>query len=224
MSLRSRYQLRRGFTLLEIILTMSIVAVIAMVLYSAMQVTIRAQRSAARTVTLTRSATLALDMAAHDLMSTPAPKGQLAGPFLVTRVAADESALEFYALGRDWDESVFADGVRLVALELRSEPGGGRALVRTVRRNLLATTAVTSQEEVLCRNVRAFSARLFDGSTWGDSWDSTAVDDVLPQVVELVIEVADPDRPDEAPMRLSRLVAMSCASAPAAPTDEEVAP
>jgi hypothetical protein len=71
-------------------------------------------------------------------------------------------------------------------------------------------------EEVLCRNVRAFSLRYFDGYTWQESWDSTTLDNALPLAVAMTLELDDPANPAPAGMKVpgravTRVFPLACA-------------
>jgi hypothetical protein len=87
-------------------------------------------------------------------------------------------------------------------------------LVRRVTRNLLPTTEPEVEEEILCRDVRSFTVKYFDGTTWQDSWDSEAMGDVLPAAVEMTLETLIPGgRPGREPRvyRMTRMIPLICA-------------
>jgi hypothetical protein len=70
-------------------------------------------------------------------------------------------------------------------------------------------------EEVLCRGVRSFTLRYWDGYTWQDVWDSTQVDNMLPAAVEARLELDWPPQqrpsPDAQPTyRAIRIVSLAC--------------
>ena len=81
-----------------------------------------------------------------------------------------------------------AGEVRMVELLLVPSPSGN-ILVRRVTTNLLSQTTQTPYDEVVCRGVRSFNLRYFDGSTWQDSWDSTLMENHCPTAVEVSIEL-----------------------------------
>jgi hypothetical protein len=139
--------------------------------------------------------------------SIPPPTGTYCGPFVGVN-----DAVQFCTIGRDEprDDSPLAEGVRRVDLMLRSDVQPP-ALVRRVTRNLQPASTADYVEEVLARDVTAFSLRYFDGGMWQESWDSTVVGDVLPMAVGVIVEVGDAAKPDTPPKRVSIVVPLSCA-------------
>lgn len=183
----------RAFSMLELLLAMAMVAMLALSLYTSMHVATRARRSAAAAVAPMRAATIAMDMICRDLESVPPPTGLLAGEFLGARQSSgtgEAAYLQFYCLGSDGNDPRLpvCEGVRQVELLLRTDVTPP-ALVRRVNRNLLASTQVMPEEEVLCRGVRSFAVQYFDGTYWQTEWDSTTVGDVLPMAVQIELEM-----------------------------------
>ena len=208
---------RRGFSLLELILALGMIAILAATLYSAMWWATRAKRSTMREMELTRSGVIAADLVRQDFESVPPPSGILAREFVGLHVpgdaGGDADAVEFSSIGRDAQdlESPMSEGVRRVEYALRTDIQPP-ALVRRVTRNLLATSEAQVEEEILCRNVRSFSLRYFDGTTWQETWDSTTLDNNLPTAVAITLELANPlDPQSEVGGRsITRIVPLSC--------------
>ncbi|HEV8292326.1 MAG TPA: type II secretion system protein GspJ, partial [Tepidisphaeraceae bacterium] len=48
---------------------------------------------------------------------------------------------------------------------------------------------VTPEEEILCRNVRSFALRYYDGTQWYEEWDSTQMGDILPLAVQVDLQI-----------------------------------
>ena len=217
---------RRGFTLLELTLATSIVAIVALSLYSAMSIAFRARTSATAQTEAAREMSIALDIIAADFQSAlplpPAADGgegemsayvpTLAGAFVGTSAAGGADGgradtVRFHAFGRDADaaDSPLGDGARFVELELSTETTPP-VLVRRVNRNLradggsmLIDLAEEATEEPLLGGVRSFELRYHDGYAWLDDWDSFAHGDVLPLAVEITLELdaPAPRRPGE---------------------------
>jgi len=79
-------------------------------------------------------------------------------------------------------------------------------LLRRLTTNLLAPSTPVVHEHVLCRNVKLFSLRYYDGTVWQDNWDSSGQGNILPVAVEVTLEFAlDPERAGD-PERTSRQV------------------
>jgi len=202
---------RAGFTLLELLLAMTAAALLALSLYASMSIAIRAQRTAQRTVQSTRAGAIASDLIRTDLSSLPPPSANsvLAGPFVGTHQpggGGDNDDLVFYTLGidrhieatvsnsinnNDTNPEPLAEGIREVELVVRTDVSPP-VLVRRIQRNLLAQTQPPPEEEILCRDVRSFSLRYWDGTAWQETWDSTQQNDTLPLAVGVTIQINDP--------------------------------
>jgi type II secretion system protein J len=196
-----------AFTLIELMLAMTFIVMLSMTLYTALRVGIRARASAAGATESIRAASIVASLIRQDLESILPPTGTYAGPFIG---AKDD--ITFYTIGRDDpnDDSPLSEGLRQVELVLRTDVSPP-ALVRRVTRNLQPAATSQYTEEVLCRDVRALALHYWDGSTWQETWDSTAMGDVLPMAVSVTVDVNDAARPDGPPRRVSVMVSLSCA-------------
>jgi type II secretion system protein J len=210
---------RRGFTLMELSLAMGMMAMLALTLYMAMTIALRARDSAAANVAPVRAATVAADLIRQDLESVLPPSGTLAGPFEGYSNGGlpngRSDGVEFYCVGRDIarGDSPLAEGIRRVDLLVRSDVNPP-VLVRDVNRNLLAQADMPAEEEILCRNVRQFALRYFDGTTWQDTWDSTTMGNVLPLAVEMTLDIDVPPQKaggQPTPYRIVRVIPLACA-------------
>ncbi len=214
----------RGFTLLEMLVAMSLICVLAGSLYASLHIAFKARNSAARAIDATRTMELALNLLEQDLRCAAIPKGVLASTF----VGQDGKD----AFGNDADSLVFCCTAATLAplsdeaagqvagdmrkVELLCEPSGGsdeQVLLRLVTTNLLAPVEVEPREEVVCRSVRAFNLRYFDGTEWQESWDAGAYENALPLAVEITVEV-NTDRPTRqgTGYRVSRVLLIPCGS------------
>src|SRR5205823_784299 len=115
---------RRGFSLLELTLAMAVTAMLALSLYTAMQVAQRARKSAVAVAEPLRMASIAADMVRADFESVPPPRGILAGPFIGTHQPAadgDQDTVEFCGIGADDnpDDSPLAEGLRRFEFAIR---------------------------------------------------------------------------------------------------------
>jgi type II secretion system protein J len=218
----------RGFTLLEIVIAMSIAAMLLGTLYTGMYVANRARRSATAAVDPARAASVAAEMMTQDLQGVLPPTGTLRGQFLGTRQqgpSGNADSVEFYCMGQDpvdpGGEAPLSEGIRKVVLVLRTDVTPP-TLVRQVTRNLLAPSTVQPEEEVICRNVRSFTVQYFDGFSWLSDWDSTMTDNVLPAAVAIRLEMENPAAagPDAPPLVISRVIPLACAR----PLTEPVTP
>ena len=204
----------RGFTLLEVTVALAMAAMLALSMYSSMSVCMKARRSAVATVQPVRAATIAMELICHDLESILPPTGLLSGPFTGMRqmgATGDADYLDFYCLSSD-EDAFMPEGIHHVVLALKTDVTP-QILVRQVTRNLLARTQEQPEEEILCRQVRSFSLRYFDGANWLEEWDSTAIGDVLPMAVLVQIELEDGNTPstEKSTNRAMRIVPLACA-------------
>jgi type II secretion system protein J len=202
-----------GFSLIELTLAMAMAAMLALSLYTAMNVAQRARRSAVAAGEPMRLATIAADIVRQDLDNAQPPTGTLAGPFVGMHETApngNADTLEFYALGADQPptDEQFSEGMRKIEIYVQTDVQPP-VLVRRVTRNLLASSEAPVEEEVLCRDVRTFSLRYFDGIAWQETWDSTLTDNVLPMAISLTIQVGG--SASAPPQAVTRVLALSCA-------------
>jgi type II secretory pathway pseudopilin PulG len=231
---------RSAFTLLELILALGMVAMLALTLYMGLTVTVRARERAMSSVAPVRTALLAADLIRQDLESVLPCKQLLAGPFIGTSQSGAD-VVDFFCLGSDvsWHANPAAaqqqqgiggasaavdvpwsEGPRHIVLYLNTDTQPP-SLVRSVTRNLLAPTQPPPDDEILCRNVRSFTVRYYDGTDWQDSWDSTTLGDILPQAIQLTFEaVIDDAKPGQQPViyKVTRTFPLACATPASAST------
>ena len=210
--------LRFGFTLLEVILALAMVSLVALSLYASLQTACKARERASLSIEPARAASVSMELFRQDVESALSPNGILAGPFIGRRAGQNGVAsdtLEFYAPGHDLDRMGLPGsmGIRKVELGLEMPADGGLPrLVRRLYRNLLAPQTVLPEEEILCRGVKEFRLRYFDGSLWQDVWDSTTQGDVLPVAVQALLRLECPSQKPglESSYSISRLFTLAC--------------
>jgi len=187
----------RAFTLLELLVAMSLMVVTAACLYTALYTGFKARRSALSAVEPTALAINAVELLKQDIYGVLPPGGVLAGAFLGTDSTGvkgvDADRLEFYTTHVYADNDHPVGGLGKIELLLEEDTDEDRTnyrLLRTVTTNLLSPRAVDPEEQVLCRNVTSLNLRYFDGESWLDEWDSTADANSLPLAVEIEITIA----------------------------------
>jgi general secretion pathway protein J len=215
----------RGFSLLELLLAMAMAAMLALSLYTAMNVALRAKSSANASLEPTRAAMIAMDLIQQDFQSVPPPGDStadtlpLSGPFYAEHLPAaggDNDSVEFYSIGADTiegdpvDAPPLSEGIRRIHLQVEADSVNGSVLVRRVTRNLMPSSEPVVDEEILCRNVRSFALRYYDGVAWQEDWDSTTLEDNLPLAVAITLELGEANA-DAATKRVTRVVPLPCA-------------
>ena len=227
---------RSAFTLLELIVAMSLMVVVSSCLYTALYTGFRAYRSAQAAVDPTSAAINVIELLKQDIGGVLPPGGTLAGSFIGTDSGGlkgvDADSLEFYTthvyvedapLTGSTTKTALVGGIGKVALLLEEDSekkDGTYLLLRQVTTDLLAPREMEPEEQVLCRNVVSLNLRYFDGSNWLDEWDSTADSNSLPLAVEVDIQIAHKDKYNSSSKELQkrRLVqsfAIPCKSEPA---------
>jgi prepilin-type N-terminal cleavage/methylation domain-containing protein len=233
---------RKGFTLLEMLVAMTLMSILAASLYASLHAAFKARDSALAAVGPAREAGLAMDLVCRDIESALPPTGILAGEFAGTdsqdATGHDADTLLFYAALTDGEgervgtdsrygasgdagtllmHSAFANGEQVqVGCDVKRTEFtcSSDGLVRVVTANLLSPEQVEPPGEIICRNVSGINFRYFDGSDWFDEWDSSAKDNALPLAVEVTLTVRRPG-PTQAgaeDYRLCRLLVLSCGS------------
>jgi len=189
--------MRRAFTLLEMLAAMAMVATLAGALYASLSIAFKARNSATRSLEPVRKCSTAVALLRADFQAAAGPKGLLAGPMLgesqSSMAGQAGDSVEFFAAISDVRYTGVAGDIRKIDISCEpSADGSENILYRRVTSNLLSSQTVDPEEQILCRGVRTFTLRYYDGTTWYDSWDSTAQGDLLPVAVEVTVELAPP--------------------------------
>jgi len=185
-----------GFTLLELLVAIALMALVALSLYASMYIGVRTKRTCCEAVAPYRSLHGAFEFIRKDLTCALKPQGVLAAQFTGTDQAGtegqDADALLFYCSTYvPVEEKVACDVVKTEYVLAERYGWDDLALVRRRTTNLLSSSTVEPDEEVICRAVRGFDIKYYDGYDWTDYWDSSAQDNSLPLAVEVTITLAD---------------------------------
>jgi len=189
---------QEAFTLLELLVAMTLMVVAASCLYSALYTGFKARRSALSAVEPTALAINAIELLKQDIYGVLPPTGVLAGAFLgIDSIGAngmDSDSLEFYTTHIYADENHPTGGLGKIELALEEDTDDDRENYRLVRRvtsNLLPPRTIEAEDQVLCRNVTSLNLSYFDGEGWVEEWDSTADANSLPLAVQIDIKIAN---------------------------------
>ena len=190
-----------GFTLLELLVAMAMVAILAVSLFASIQITFKAQKRADAAVEPGRTAQLALEMIGQDLTDSMPPGTQLSGNFEGTTGSDDRGHeaddIDFYATTES-PQHVDANGeIKNIEITvITPQNSTDHVLVRRVTRNLLSlNSTATPDPEFICGHVNSFTVQYFNGTDWETTWDSTAEDNTLPVAIQVTLNI---DRDDAA--------------------------
>jgi prepilin-type N-terminal cleavage/methylation domain-containing protein len=240
---RTRFRAMRGFTMIELIVALAMVAVIAASLSSTLWTAYHTARSAEAAAVPTDRAEAALDILAGDLQNALEPQIQPASSLVgCPTVASNEEATAF--LGTEEQDSrghpdddvvffttaespvhVYANGeVKCVEYKvIQPLRSSDFVLVRRVTRNLLPINGQNpaTDEEVVCTGVDSFSVQYsYDGVTFNpttltpDSWDASQEDNTIPAAVKVTL-VLDQTSPAGKTYTesYSRIIMLPCSTA-----------
>jgi type II secretion system protein J len=220
-----RRHFRRGFTLLELVFSMMIVAMLVPVLYSCLHAAFRAKASADAAVAPARDAELVFDWLRKDISDAVPPSAStgLIGPFEGTNGtdnrSRDDDDLQFYTVADSPQDASNNNEIKFDELTVITAPNGGdHVLVRKIDRDVITQPAPNPDVEVLCRGVGGFNLRYFDGTNWNDTWDSTIEDNTLPAAVEVTLTLDRPNGNTANPdgtrsFKYVRVIPISCSTA-----------
>ena len=190
-----------AFTLLELLVAMTLMVVTAACLYTALYTSFRAKRSALSAVEPTALAINAIELIKQDIYGVLPLGGTMTGTFLGTDAlglnGVDADSLEFYTthIYAGDDQPVGGLGKIDLVLEQDKDEDTGQdrqsyQLMRKITTNLLSPKSVEAEEQVLCRNVKSLDLRYYsEEDGWTDEWDSTADANSLPLAVQIDIQV-----------------------------------
>jgi len=203
----------RGFTLLELVVAMAMVAILSMSLYASLRVAFQTRKSAEAAVQPAQAVDVAMGILRDDIENAVVPNGVLAGTFTGTDSRDDRNLdaddLTFYSTA-DSPQHAAANGeIKNIELTVVTPNNSDdHVLIHRVTRNLLSQVQANPDEEIICRHVLGFNLQYYDGSQWNDSWDSTQEDNTLPAAVQVTLTLPGPT-PQDAPRRYVRIFPLS---------------
>lgn len=201
-----------GFTLIEMVLAVGIMAMVLVVINSAFFTALRLRERTADVVDEAQPVQQAVTFLRRDLLCVRPPGGLLAGDFKVGNVSepnmSQNAAIELYtATGALRETEPWAD-VQKVTYELK-EPAertanGGKDLIRSVTRNLLNTVTPEVDDQWIMGGVQDITFECYDGTQWLGTWDTTLGNTNLPVAVRVRIQLAGAgsDGSDQQPIEM----------------------
>ncbi len=215
-----------GFTLMEMLLAMTIVCMISGAAFASLHIAFSTRRKVEWKLTMMRKVEHALTMIHRDLLNCPTPGGEMSPTFEGEDSTADSGdyegdVLTFYT--RPWrvEPQTPYGGIIKVVYELGEQNDGesdkeDTVLFRRTVANVLAATEPDPDDEVVLRGVKGFSVSFYDGSDWSDEFDSEDSDDsdsgsgTLPIAVLYKITLEDEETGDD--VTFQRMTLLPCAT------------
>ena len=193
----------RAFTLIELLTAVAIFAIVLAAINTVFYTALRLRNRTSEAVDAAQSVDRVLTILRHDLQGIVAPGGRLAGGFKIGLVSntlslAQSPGIEFFSSTGIIDDQAPWGDIQKVVYQLR-EPmersrSSGMDLVRSVTRNLLATTVEEALTQRLMNNVETLEFLGYNGMEWRPTWDTTLSDTNLPTAVRVRILLAgDPE-------------------------------
>jgi type II secretion system protein J len=222
---KKSHHCRSGFTMLELLLALMVVAILVPILYDSLRIAFRAKAAAEAAVEPVRTAEIAMNWIRRDLDDAIAPSttaSSLCGPFEATdgkdERNCDADDLQFYGLAESPLHDTNNGEIKSIELGVVTAPNGDHVLIRKVISDLIADQAPNPDVEVICRGIGGFNLRYFDGSAWTDTWDSTAEDNTLPVAVEVTLTLDRPNGPSinadgQKSFKFVRVMQLQCSTA-----------
>ena len=201
-----RVNCRRGFTLLEIIMAVAILATMALAIYRFVQSNLIAIRLSSETLAGEARYDGLREVLAAQWQSLPSGKGALHGDaFKLNDRERDE--IQWTCSAGPGLMTRYAAGDFVVALRLQSENKDSDRLDLGLLRKRKDDSALTDVNESwipLIENVRSFQVRYFDArlNVWVERWTDPQV---LPRLVKVIVGRSDADVPWEAIIAVQRM-------------------
>jgi type II secretory pathway pseudopilin PulG len=198
---------REGFTLLELVIAIPLVAMVILSIFAAIRVAAKHRESIEAAVEPSRTADLAFELIRKDLENarpvSTANAVALAAGFIGNHVLNGSDSMDYLQMftTAQGPEHMTGDGdVRRVEYIIPDElRDGQKVLIRRVVHNLTANPLPQGDDEILIRDIKGFELIYYDGANepvaFWDTSTSTSVPtqaNVLPVMVHVTIQF---DRP-----------------------------
>jgi prepilin-type N-terminal cleavage/methylation domain-containing protein len=188
-----------AFTLIEVMLALAISAIVLAAIGGVFFSAVRLRERTAAVLDESVALHHAFSLLRRDLQGAlpPGSPFPLAGDFKQEALGggtSQSSRLQlFTTTGVISDAAPWGD-IQEVIYELRDPSqrtsAGGKDLIRSVTRNLLATAVPDPDEQWLMGSVQSLEFSCYDGTDWRDSWDTSLGDTNLPSAVRVRILLA----------------------------------
>jgi type II secretion system protein J len=211
-------RLKKGFTLIEILLTVAIFAIVLAaitgVFFTALRLTMKANDSFETSLPIQH----ALMVMKRDIEGVRFPGGIMTGSFQSLDTISDGSTANigtkvspflYTAVGKNNDDDASWSEMRKVGyfLNVPANHGvsGGKDLIRAVSSNLLPVNVEEFSQEWVLGGIDNVIFSYYDGAAWIDSWDSTLTTN-LPVAVKVSFTFTDDQKGNSTKTPLELLV------------------
>jgi general secretion pathway protein J len=188
---------RSGFTLMEVLLALTVSAIVLAALGGVFFSAMRLRERTLAVLDTSAPVYQALGLLRRDLLGALPPSGGgLAGDFKLLSggsTVGQGFGLQFSTSTGVINESQPWGDIQEVTWEIRDATVrsrlGGKELVRTVSRNLLTTSTLDLNDQIVLPNVESLEFSFLDGVDWRDSWDTSLSDTNLPVAVRVRVQL-----------------------------------
>ena len=200
--MKIRINNRRAFTLIEMILAIGVAAIVLITITGVLFATLKLRQATEDVVSAQAPLDQTMPYLRRDLQCVVTPTNGtskfLSGSFKLgdltsPGVAGNVQVEMFTATGALSPDAPWGD-IQRVTYELRSPgAGAGQDLYRSVTRNLLAQSTPQVADQLMMSGVESIKFSGYDGSTWQNTWDTSALTSVntnLPLAVRVEIQLA----------------------------------
>ena len=179
-----RFPESRGFTLLEILLAVSLSALLLTVVYVTYFSIERSIDGATENQDTLETGRMLSELIKKDIRGISPGRFPLIGK---------NEVIEEFSIGQlEFVTTASLDGdpskLRRVGYELVMDDRGQKILVRKESTNLIDRLDATARVFEVSKIIEAFKLEFYDGTVWAESWDSTSTG-VLPKQIRVTIDV-----------------------------------
>ena len=194
---RANPSMQRAFTLLEVLIAISIFAVLIGAIGSVFYAALRLRNNANRQLEECLPIEDALEAMQYDLANLVAPTGSFFGPLQTanpTNMLQGQIGPDFYVSTGQLDGMTPWGNVERLDFILAVHTNGtaiGKDLYRAATRNLLPVSPQTAPDEsrLLLTGVENLTFLYYDGQQWQPTWDTTTQTN-LPVAIKVQIQMA----------------------------------